>query len=144
MIEHYPLTICQPVAWGEMDAFQHVNNSVYFRYFESARMAYFERMGIMAFLKQYQMGPILASASCNFKVPLTYPDTIKIAASIDQIWEKRFNMHTVVYSETLNKIAAEGEAIVVYYDYNRSTSCKIPDKILESIERFEQGVEVES
>ena len=43
LTERYPVVIEIPVAWGEMDAFQHLNNIVYFRYFESARIAYFER-----------------------------------------------------------------------------------------------------
>ena len=42
VLEGYQVTIDVNVAWGEMDAFEHVNNVVYFRYFESVRMAYFE------------------------------------------------------------------------------------------------------
>ena len=40
-VADYPVVIETPVAWGEMDAYGHVNNIVYFRYFESARIAYF-------------------------------------------------------------------------------------------------------
>jgi len=40
----YPVVVDIPVAWGEMDAYGHLNNIVYFRYFETARMAYFERL----------------------------------------------------------------------------------------------------
>ncbi|MCB0148997.1 MAG: acyl-CoA thioesterase, partial [Caldilineaceae bacterium] len=47
LLAGYPVVIEIPVAWGEMDAFQHVNNIVYFRYFESGRIAYFERAGMM-------------------------------------------------------------------------------------------------
>jgi acyl-CoA thioester hydrolase len=43
-IDGYPVVIEIPIAWGEMDAFQHVNNIFYFRYFESARIAYFGRL----------------------------------------------------------------------------------------------------
>ena len=42
----YPVTLALRVAWGDMDAFQHVNNTVYFRYFESARIAYREWFGV--------------------------------------------------------------------------------------------------
>ena len=53
----YPVIIEIPVAWGEMDAFQHVNNIVYFRYFESARITYFERTGLIAYMEQTGSGP---------------------------------------------------------------------------------------
>jgi len=63
------------VAWGEMDAFQHVNNVVYFKYFESARINYFEETGINAHMQTTGVGPILGNTQCRFKAPLTYPDT---------------------------------------------------------------------
>ena len=61
-----------------MDAFQHVNNVVYFRYFETGRIAYFERTVMRSSMSTTGIGPILATASCKFKFPLTYPDTVLI------------------------------------------------------------------
>ena len=80
-----PVVIETPVAWGEMDAFQHVNNIVYLRYFESGRMAYFERLKFIEFMDQTGIGPILASVQCKFKMPLTYPDIVSIGTRISQI-----------------------------------------------------------
>ena len=45
LIGDYPVTIELPIVWGDMDAFQHVNNIVYFKHFESARISYFEKIG---------------------------------------------------------------------------------------------------
>ncbi len=134
----YPVVIDERVVWGEMDAFQHVNNTVYFRYFESARIAYFEQIGAMDYFKSKNIGPILASTSCNFRAPLTYPDSIKIAIKVDQIWEKRFSMKIVVYSKNLDRIAAEGDGMIVYVDYSTGKSCSIPVSILESINKLEK------
>ena len=134
----YPVVIDERVVWGEMDAFQHVNNTVYFRYFESARIAYFEQIGAMDYFKSKNIGPILASTSCNFRAPLTYPDSIKIAIKVDQIWEKRFSMKIVVYSKNLDRIAAEGDGMIVYVDYSTGKSSSIPVSILESINKLEK------
>ncbi len=46
LLKAHPVVIETPVAWGEMDSLQHVNNIIYFRYFESARMAYFNRLDL--------------------------------------------------------------------------------------------------
>ena len=59
-LANFPVTIQVPVAWGEMDAFGHVNNIVYFRYFESARIAYFEKIEFIKFKDNIGVGPILS------------------------------------------------------------------------------------
>ena len=40
--KEYPVVLNQDIIWGDMDAFGHINNTVYFRYFEDARIAYFD------------------------------------------------------------------------------------------------------
>ena len=92
LLETYPVVIETPVAWGEMDSLRHVNNTVYFRYFESARMAYFDRLGLWDYMDETGVGPILASTGCRFRVPLTYPDTVSIGARVAEVEGDRFVM----------------------------------------------------
>lgn len=82
LLEAYPAVVDIPVAWGEMDAYGHVNNAVYFRWFESARMAYFDPLGVHEIKQLSGIGPILASTSCRFRIPLTYPDQVSIGATV--------------------------------------------------------------
>lgn len=131
--ENYPVELTQDLVWGDMDAFQHINNAVYFRYFEDIRIAYFERIKVIEHMNKTQIGPILASTRCDFRAPLTFPDTIQIATIVENIESNRFTMKYFVYSERLDKIAAEGEGLIVYYDYQRERSCEIPEVILSSI-----------
>ncbi len=76
----YPVVITLPVLWGDQDAFQHVNNTVYLRWFESARIVYGERVGLTALMKDQNIGPILASITCHYRRPITYPDVVLIGA----------------------------------------------------------------
>jgi len=131
--ESYPLVLSQDLIWSDMDAYQHINNAVYFRFFEDARIAFFLRARLFDYKESTQIGPILASTSCNFRVPLTFPDTVQVAARVEEIKQKTFNMKYVVYSEKLEKVAAEGEGLIVYYDYQRGRSCKIPSAIRSAI-----------
>jgi acyl-CoA thioester hydrolase len=133
MLEGYPVVIEVPVAWGEMDAFQHVNNIVYFRYFESVRMACFERVGLKDLLERTGIGPILASTSCRFKFPLTYPDTVSVATRISSIEETRFGMDYLVVSHTHQRVAAEGEGVIVSYDYREKRKAPIPDELRDQL-----------
>lgn len=129
----FPMVLSQELIWSDMDSFQHINNAVYLRYFEDVRIAYFEKLKVIEHKHATQIGPILASTSCNFRAPLTYPDTIQIATSVEEVGRKRFKMKYLVYSERLKRLAAEGEGLIVYYDYEQERSCEIPEIILAAI-----------
>jgi len=122
-----------PIAWGEMDAYQHVNNAVYFRYFETARMAYFDQTGVSSLKESSGIGPILASTQCRYKAPLAYPDTVSIAAGVSLISEDRFTMKYFVKSHNSGRVVAVGEGEIVFYDYQKQCKHVIPDVIRERI-----------
>ncbi|MEZ4453975.1 MAG: thioesterase family protein [Nannocystaceae bacterium] len=132
-LQGYPVIVRWPVAWGDMDAFAHVNNVVYFRWFESARIAYFAALE----WAPGGVGPILAHTACAFRAPLTYPDTVVIGARVDEVGDDRFTMRYRVVSERLDRIAAEGEGRVVSYDYSRGIKAPLPAAIRAAIERLE-------
>jgi acyl-CoA thioester hydrolase len=139
-INTYPVVNEIPIAWGDMDAFQHVNNIVYFRYFETARISYFERINFIEVMNKTGIGPILASTQCRYKIPLTYPDTITVGAKVDTIEKDRFIMKYVVISHKHNKLAAIGEGVLVTFDYQNNKKVLIPDEIRKRIIDLEKSV----
>ena len=66
------------VEWCDMDALQHVNNVEYFKYFQKARIAYFEKNSSEDLFVESRISTILASTECKFIYPLKYPDAISI------------------------------------------------------------------
>ena len=140
LISDYPVSIEIPVAWGDMDAFQHVNNIVYFKYFESGRIAYFQKIDLIEFMKKTGIGPILASTQCRFKLPLTYPDLVTVGAKVDTLEEDRFLMKYAVVSHKFKKIAALGEGTLVTYDYRNQKKALVPDEIRTKIIGLEKSV----
>lgn len=139
LLEGYPVVIEIPVAWGEMDSFQHVNNIVYFRYFESARILYSERLGLHKMKDDTGIGPILGSTSCKYKVPLTYPDNVSVGAKIVDVLEDRFSMKYAVVSHNHQRIAAEGDGVVVMYNYHEGKKTAIPEEIRKRIAELEKS-----
>src|ERR1700679_1275977 len=75
LLAKFPVWIPLPVFWGDQDAFGHVNNNAYFRWFESARIAYSERIGLLDLFRAKRIGPILASISCDYRRQINFPDT---------------------------------------------------------------------
>lgn len=134
----YPVTIEIPVVWGEMDAFQHVNNVVYFRYFESARISYFEKIDFIKFMKNSGVGPILASTKCSYKIPLTYPDIITVGTKVETMKNDRFTMKYEIISHNHKKTAAIGEGVIVTFNYRENTKIKIPSEIRKRIMNLEK------
>ncbi len=130
----YPFTIEDNVEWDDMDAFQHVNNKVYFRYFEKIRIQYFEDKGLLDLVKEQQLGPILASTQCRFKFPLSYPDKILIGTSISDLHDDRFLMNYAVYSLGHQKMAAVGDGMIVCYDYARGEKAVMPENIYTALQ----------
>ena len=134
-----PVAIEIPVQWGEMDAYGHVNNAVYFRYFESARIAYFLRCGLLDSYHRNQVGAILHSTSCRFRQALQYPDTAVVGARVSDVQDDRFTMVYRVVSRARNAVAAEGQGIVVAFDYTTRTKTRLPEDVREGIRKMERG-----
>jgi len=126
-----------PVQWGEMDAYGHVNNTVLFRYFESARVEYLVKCGFARSWEQDRVGAILQSTGCRFRRPLFHPDTAIVGGRAVELEEDRFTMEYVVVSETSGEVAAEGAGVVVSYDYRSRHKCPIPDPIAARIRELE-------
>jgi len=137
LLRSFPVVAEIPVTWGDMDSFQHVNNVIYFRYFESARIQYFEAVGLMDIVEQLGVGPILGSTSCRYRTPLTYPDTVYVGAKITEMHEKRFTMEYLIVSEQHPETVAEGSGVVICYNYQKNQSTQIPEVVHNAIEKLE-------
>ena len=136
-LNDYDVAIAQNLNWGEMDAFQHINNVRYFRYFENVRMTLFVRTQMIDENNQVgEVGPILKSTSCHFKAPLVYPDRIWIAARITNVQEDNFLVEHALYSTKLKRIAAVGEGVIVSYNYKTLKKATIPERWLENFKRL--------
>lgn len=126
-----------PVFWGDQDAFGHVNNTVYFRWMEIARIEYFEWAGLNELLAQAGIGPILASIKCDFRRQLKYPDTVIVAGKVASMGGASVKMTHLVYSEAQKAIAAEGDSVIVTFDYAAQRPVRIPDPIRVKIDAAE-------
>jgi acyl-CoA thioester hydrolase len=135
-LKDYPVVVTIPVAWGEMDALGHVNNIVYFRYFETVRMRYLEQAGLIDIMKEIGIGPILAKTSCTYRIPVHYPDTLTVGTRVSTIGNTHFNMDYVIVSQKHGK-AAYGDSIVVTFDYRADGKAPVPDKVIKAIEGLE-------
>lgn len=123
--------------WGDQDAFGHVNNVVYFRWFESARIAYFRGLGLTHPTANQGIGPILASIKCDFKRQLLYPDDLLVSASVVSFGRTSMKMNHLVFSVAQGAVAAVGESVIVMFDYTIQQPVVVPDEVRAKIDALE-------
>jgi acyl-CoA thioester hydrolase len=139
LLAGFPVVIELPVVWGEMDAYRHVNNVVYFRYFEDARVEYFRRLGWSDFNPDRGIGPILAATEATFRKPLTYPDTISVGARIPTVGDDRFIMEHRIVSHRLQTLTTEGRGTIVTLDYATGKKVRVPEELRRKIAATEEN-----
>ncbi|MGG2097253.1 acyl-CoA thioesterase [Acinetobacter haemolyticus] len=132
----YPVVHKQSVAWGDMDAFGHVNNVQYYRYMESARIAYLMALNIF----EQDILTVVASSQCKYLSPVFYPDVLHVGARIEEVRNSAFRMQYVLWSEQQKQIIATGDAVMVCVDKASAKKSNIPENIKQKIIQLEKNV----
>lgn len=122
-----------PIRWGDMDAMGHVNNTVYFRYLEQARIDWFLELGAPADPAR-QFGPVIINAHCAFLRQLRYPGDIEVATYVGAIGRSSFEtIQEIRRVDQPEVLAATGGAKVVWIDYQREKSVALPDDLRQRL-----------
>jgi len=137
MLDNFPAVAVMPVQWGDQDLFGHVNNVVYFRWFETSRVEYWYQSGLHALLEPLGYGPILASVTCDYKKQIRHPDTVRIGSKIQKMGVSSVTIDHAVFSESLNTVVATGKSVVVMFDYQKQHPIPIDGKIREAFQSFD-------
>ncbi len=132
----FKVSIEQPVAWGDMDAFGHVNNTVYLKYFETARVRYFDSIPELAGFKGDEI-PVLANISCMFKKPVVYPDTLTLKVGVTELGHASLKMSCEMISPKVG-LAAFAVCTIVLVDIKKGHSVRMPSQWKEAIEKIEE------
>lgn len=135
-LAQYSLIHTQHVAWGDMDAFGHVNNVMYYRYIESARINYFDALNIF----EQKVLTVVASNQCKYLRPVFYPDQLKIAVRVDELRNSAMRMTYQLFSTAQNALVATAEAVIVCVDQENMQKAAIPEDIREKILKMEHAV----
>lgn len=134
----FPVTIDIDVRFRDMDAFAHVDNVVYFQYFEMARVAYLDRIGMpIPGPDWHDFGWVIGSTCCRYKAPVVFPDTLTVGTRVAALSDDRVLMEYLAVSRDLSGVAAEGEALLVTYDFDAGRAVPIRAHIREAIIRLE-------
>jgi acyl-CoA thioester hydrolase len=117
-----------PIRWGDMDAMGHVNNTVYFRYLEQARIEWFTEIGCEP--DPLGEGPVIINAHCTFMRQLKYPGDIEVLTYVGPPGRSSFEtIQEIRRVDQPGVISAQGGAKIVWVDFPSEKSVRLPDHI---------------
>ncbi len=113
------------VRWGDMDAYNHVNNSVYATYVEEARIRWFSTLHPN--WKSNEAAPILAALNMNFRRPIEWPAEIFVDMLAGRIGRSSFNaIFRIVDRDHPERLYAESDSVIVWMDPRSGKSIELP------------------
>lgn len=122
------------VAWRDCDAMGHVNNAVYFSYFEWGRTKYW--LELMGVTRIDEIGFIVVRAECDFQRQLNLGEAIEIRSRIGEMRGSSLDFHTEVRRAN-GKTAATGKVVVVLFSWENQTKLPISDELRERVRAFQ-------
>ncbi len=135
---NYPYEIALEVAFRDIDAMGHVNNAVFFAYFETVRIKYLGevmRQGILG-TELLDLPLILVNATCTYKSPALLTEVLRIGTGISRFGTKSFDMLYEVQGED-GRLVAYGKTVQVMYDYITREAFPIPDDLRRFIADYQ-------
>lgn len=126
-------TMVANIRWGDMDAMGHVNNTIYFRYMEMARLDWFFGMGLPADPKGE--GPVIVNAFCNFIRQLEFPGDVLVRTYVGEMGRTSFDTyHELLRTDDPDTVCASGGATVVWVDFPKQKSIPMSEAARALIE----------
>src|SRR4026208_547546 len=110
--------------WGDMDALGHMNNTVYFRYLEQARISWFDSLGVNYAAGE---GAILGSINCRFRLPAVYPAELAISLHASNAAHGGCGLSSAFPDRAGDRLYATAEATMVWVNLAEGKSRPMPD-----------------
>jgi acyl-CoA thioester hydrolase len=122
------------IRWGDMDSYRHINNTVYFRYMEQARIEWITSMGFSSIAEKEAM--IMVNGFCNFYKQVSFPGALCIKTFVGAIGNSTVDLINTMELVSPEKhdapvLCAAGGATMVWVDLEKNKSMPWPESILK-------------
>jgi acyl-CoA thioester hydrolase len=125
-----------PIRWGDMDAFGHVNNTVYFRYAEQTRIEWLETCGLEEAVPEIgrpDVMPVIVNASCTFIIPMAYPGRVEVSLYAGQPGRSSLPTFYEMRLAGDDRLYADGAAKIVWMSPVTGKSVPVPAVVLDQL-----------
>lgn len=133
----YPIVLPIPIQWGDLDAYGHVNNVVYMRWFEHARCVYGDKVGVEVVSRETGIGALVASVSCKYLRQMTFPGDVLVGVRITRLSIGSVSLECCIADASTKVPVAQATCDAVLYDYALGQPVPVPERIRLAVENLE-------
>ena len=133
----FPVVLHLPIQWSDLDAYGHVNNLVYLKWFEDARAAYATQVGVEVVPTGKGIGAVLSDIECTYSRQLKYPGHIYAGVSAREVTMSCVKLGFRIVCSATGVPVAEGGCTAVLYDHVADKPVAVPEEVLIAIEQLE-------
>ncbi|MDA1251434.1 MAG: thioesterase family protein [Planctomycetota bacterium] len=146
-LEGFPVLVEFPIQWGDQDALAHVNNVIYFRWWETSRVTYAKRIGMFGGdtfpHDRPRTGSVLAGMQCNFRKQLNWPDSVRVGSRVKRVGNSSLEIEHRLLSANVDGVIADAVSTMVAFDFDQQKTVRVSDEIRAAIRTLEGDREIE-
>ena len=133
--ENYREFIQIPTRWMDNDVYGHVNNVVYYSYFDTAVNGFLTREAGLDFRSSDAVG-VVAETGCSFHGEISFPDTLDVGIRVRRLGNSSVTYEIVIFRRGREEPAATGHFVHVYVRHGEMTPVPIHDKARAALEKL--------
>jgi acyl-CoA thioester hydrolase len=146
-IEDFPIVVAFPIQWGDQDALAHVNNVIYFRWWETGRVTYAKAVGMFggddADFDRPRVGSVLAGMQCNFRKQLMWPDSVQVGSRVKRVGNSSLQIEHHLFSKNVDGLVSDAVSTMVAFDFDQQKTIRVSDEIKAEIRKLEGDRDIE-
>ena len=119
--------------WADNDAYGHVNNTVYYQWFDTAVNTWLIEQGMLDVAAGHPIG-LVVETRCNYAAPLAYPEDIDVGLAVAALGRSSIRYRIGVFAKSAGEAAAQGEFVHVMVDRTTRKPVAIPAGWREKLE----------
>ena len=121
--------------WADNDAYGHVNNTVYYTWFDTAVNAWLIEEGLLDVQAGDPIG-LVVETGCRYASPLAYPEPVEIGLAVENLGKSSVRYRLGVFAKKKDEAAAEGYFVHVYVGRESRRPAELPLEWRQAFERI--------
>jgi acyl-CoA thioester hydrolase len=133
--EQYPHFQAIPTRWMDNDVYAHVNNVVYYSFFDTTVNQYLIEQGVLDIESSNIIG-LVVETKCNYFAPITFPDVVHAGLRVEKLGTSSVRYGIGLFRNDDDSAAAQGHFIHVYVDRTTRKAASVPPAMRAALERI--------
>lgn len=113
LLADYPYTHVLPTRWNDNDVYGHVNNTVYYEYFDTVVNTFLIQEGLLEIGKSETIG-LVVETGCSYFAPITFPENVTLGLRVARIGTSSVRYEIGLFTDNQNRACAQGYFVHVY------------------------------